>query len=151
MDGTACAYLLATRLLPVVGFSDCSSAKYQAMHAVKALHGLRLLHCDIRESNNLCICEAEQNCKVILIDLGQSRLHTRVGLPARAAADSAAVDLGLSRLHRRHLGNVTWKKLSDRDVSVVDLECMTAAAGCGHPLHLRKVKCDMHAAGLHPC
>ena len=43
-----------------VGFSDCSSAKYQAMHAVKALHGLRLLHGDIRESNILCISEAEQ-------------------------------------------------------------------------------------------
>ncbi|KAL3143028.1 hypothetical protein ABBQ38_003307 [Trebouxia sp. C0009 RCD-2024] len=37
MDGTA--YLLATCLLPVVGFSQCSSAKYQARHAVKALHG----------------------------------------------------------------------------------------------------------------
>ena len=108
MDGTA--YLLATCLLPVVGFSDCSSAKYQAMHAVKAFHALRLLHGDIRESNILCISEAKQSCKVILIDLGQSRLslHTRVGLPARAAADSAAVYLGLSRLHRRHLGNVTW-------------------------------------------
>ncbi|DBA96649.1 TPA: hypothetical protein ACH3X1_015507 [Trebouxia sp. C0004] len=75
MDGTA--YLLATCLLPVVGFSDCSSAKYQAMDAVKALHGLRLLHGDIRESNILCISEAKQSCKVILIDLGQSRLCTQ--------------------------------------------------------------------------
>ena len=49
----------------------------QAMHAVKALHGLRLLHGDIRESNILCIFEAEQSCKVILIDLGQSRLCTQ--------------------------------------------------------------------------
>ena len=75
MDGTA--YLLATCLLPVVGFSDCSSAKHQAMHAVKALHDLRLLHGDIRESNILCISEAEQSYKVILIDLGQSRLCTQ--------------------------------------------------------------------------
>ncbi|DBA86957.1 TPA: hypothetical protein ACH3X2_000350 [Trebouxia sp. C0005] len=75
MDGTA--YLLATCLLPVVGFSDCSTAKYQAVHAVKALHGLRLLHGDIRESNILCISEAKQSCKVILIDLGQSRLCTQ--------------------------------------------------------------------------
>ena len=75
MDGTA--YLLATCLLPVVGFSDCSSAKYQAMHAVKAFHALRLLHGDIRESNILCISEAKQSCKVILIDLGQSRLCTQ--------------------------------------------------------------------------
>ena len=75
MDGTA--YLLATCLLPVVGFSDCSSAKCQAMHAIKALHGSRLLHGDIRESNNLRISEAEQSCKVILNDLGQSRLCTQ--------------------------------------------------------------------------
>ena len=75
MDGTA--YLLATCLLPVVGFSDCSSAKYQAMHAVKALHGMRLLHGDIRESNIMCISEAEKSYKVILIDLGQSRLCTQ--------------------------------------------------------------------------
>ena len=60
-------------------------------------------------------------------------MHTRVTLPARAAADSAAIYLGLSRLHWRHLGNVTWYKLSDRDVSVVDLECMTAAAGYWTP------------------
>ena len=72
IDGTA--YLLATCLLPVVGFSDCSSAKYQALHAVKALHGLRVLHGDIRESNVLCISEAKQTCKITLIDLGQSRL-----------------------------------------------------------------------------
>ena len=64
------------RPLPVVGFSDCLSAKYQALHAVKALHGLRVLHGDIRESNILCISEAEQTCKVILIDLGHSRLCT---------------------------------------------------------------------------
>ena len=74
MDGTAC--LLATCLLPVVDFAHCSSAKIQALHAVKALHGLQVLHGDIRESNILCISEAEQTCKVILIDLGHSRLYT---------------------------------------------------------------------------
>ena len=71
------AYLLATYLLPVVGFSDCSSAKYQALHAVKALHGRRGLHGYIRESNILCISNAKQICKVILIDLGHSRLCTQ--------------------------------------------------------------------------
>lgn len=37
----ATAYLLVTCLLPV-GFSDCSSAKYKTLHAVKALHGLQV-------------------------------------------------------------------------------------------------------------
>ena len=75
MDGTA--YLLATCLMPIVGFSDCWSAKYQALHAVKALHGLRVIHGDIRESNILCISDAKQTCKVILIDLGHSRPCTQ--------------------------------------------------------------------------
>ncbi len=74
MDGTA--YLLATCLLPVVAFSDCLFTKYQALHAVKALHGLRVLHGDIRESNILCMSEAEQICKFILIDLGHSKFCT---------------------------------------------------------------------------
>ena len=60
MDGIA--YLLATCLLPVVGFSHCSLAKYQglilgyeclALHAVKALHALQVLHGDIRERTYL--------------------------------------------------------------------------------------------------
>lgn len=78
MDGTA--YLLATCLLPVVGFSNCSSAKRQALHAVKALHSLRMVHGDISKRNILCICEAEQSCKILLIDLGQSEfcLHEEV-------------------------------------------------------------------------
>ena len=74
MGGTA--YLLATCLLPVVGFSKCLSAKYQAEHAVKALHGLGVLHGDVRESNIMCISEAEHSCKVVLIDLGHSKLGT---------------------------------------------------------------------------
>ena len=75
MDGRA--YLLATCLLPVVGFLNCSSAKNQALHAIKALHGLRILHGDIRTSNILCISEAKQTCKIILLDLGHSRLCTQ--------------------------------------------------------------------------
>lgn len=75
MDGTA--YLLATCHLPVVGFSDCLSAKYQALHAVEALQGLRVVHGDIRKSNILCVSKAEQTCKVILIDLGHSRPCTQ--------------------------------------------------------------------------
>ena len=74
MDGTA--YLLATCLLPVVGFSHCSSAEYQALHAVKALHGLRVLHGNIRQSDFLCISETEPTCKVMLMNLGHSRLCT---------------------------------------------------------------------------
>lgn len=74
MSGTA--YLLATSLLPVVGMSNCSSAKDEALQAVKALHGLGVLHGDISESNILCISEAEHTCKVVLVDLGHSRLTT---------------------------------------------------------------------------
>ena len=58
------AYLLATCLLPVVGFSDCSSAKYQALHAVKALHGRRGLHGYIRESNILCISMQNKSARL---------------------------------------------------------------------------------------
>ena len=54
INGTA--YLLVTCLLPV-GFSDCSSAKYKALHAVKALHGLQAPLRDIRDSNIMCISE----------------------------------------------------------------------------------------------
>ena len=79
MAGTA--YLLATCLLPVVGFSDCSSAKYQALHAVKALHGMQVPHGNIRESNILCTSEAEYTCKVIVIDLGHSSFCTHQSQP----------------------------------------------------------------------
>lgn len=48
----------------------------QALQAVKALHGLGVLHGDVRESNITCISEAEHSCKVILIDLGHSKLCT---------------------------------------------------------------------------
>ena len=48
----------------------------QVSSTVKALHGLRALHGDIRESNISCISKAEQTYKVILIDLGHSRLCT---------------------------------------------------------------------------
>ena len=65
--------LLITCLLHV-GFSDCLSAKYEAMHPVKALHDLQLPHRDIRESSILCISEADHTCKGILIHVGYSRL-----------------------------------------------------------------------------
>ena len=50
------------------------SAKYEAMHAVKALHDLQLPHGDIRESSILCISEVDYTCKGILIHVGYSRL-----------------------------------------------------------------------------
>ena len=104
---------LATCLLPVVGFLHCSSANSQALHVVKVLHGLHVLHGNIRESNVLLTSEAEQICEVIVIDLvihEFKALHTKVGLTTRAAADSPAVYLGLFKLNRRYLGNVTWYK-----------------------------------------
>ena len=67
------ACLLVTCLLHV-GFSDCSSAKYKAPHAVKALHSLKLPHDDIRESSILSISEADHTCKDVLVDVGCSRL-----------------------------------------------------------------------------
>ena len=101
------AYLLATYLLPVVGFSDCSSAKYQAVHAVKALHGRRGLHGDIREKQHLVYIRCKTNLQAYTHRFKSIKaLHTRSGLTAslRAVADSAAVYLGLSKLNRGTLG-----------------------------------------------
>lgn len=76
MDGTA--YLLATCLLPVVGFSDCLSAKYQSLHAVKDWHGLRALHGESPlRKQHLVISEAKQTYRVVLIDPGHPRLCTQ--------------------------------------------------------------------------
>ena len=116
MAGTA--YLLATCLLPVVGFSDCSSAKFQALHAVKALHGLQVPHGDIRESNILCTSEAEYTCKVIVIDLGHSGFCTPKSAFQQELLQTQQLFTQLSPSSTR---GTLGAKLFDRYVSAVNL------------------------------
>ena len=106
------ASLLATCLLPVVGFLHCSSANSHALHVLKALHGLHMLHGNIRESNTLLTSEAEQICEVIVIDPGHSRLCTpKLALHQELLQTQLVSLLGLSELNRRYLANVTWYKI----------------------------------------
>ena len=106
MDGTA--YLLATCLLPVVGFSDClsPSTKHCMLSRPCMVCGYYMVTLEKE-----CIFEAEQICKVTLIDLGHARLCTpESAFQQELLQTQQLFTLGLSKFPRRSLGNVTWYK-----------------------------------------